>query len=294
MVIKMSLKLGYIKDDLSIYYQRTKIYEVEKLINSDKNKFKAINNLEKLKECTIIYFYRGEFKLRINNEFFDVYDGCIMVLNSHNSYEIVTSRIVETELIKISFLPNVFSRIDDNNKDIMRCFENPQKVFMPTDYSKTILNSLFSALKAYTFKHYGRIYLETNIAHILCELCTIYDELHTEDSTVTSHIPTQITNYIETHFNQKLTLQMLCDKFSASTTTINMLIKNMTGKTFKQYLNSVRLETARNLLINKKDAVDIYKLCGFEDYSGFYRAYTNYFGHSPSHDKIKNERWPLT
>ena len=68
----------------------------------------------------------------------------------------------------------------------------------------------------------------------------------------------------------------------------------MKGKSFKQYLNEVRLNNAKILLAKGNDATDVYTLCGFKDYSVFYKAYTKYFGKSPKQDKLKHEHWPLS
>ena len=59
-------------------------------------------------------------------------------------------------------------------------------------------------------------------------------------------------------------------------------VRNLTGKTFKEYLTDLRMERASELLCStNKDVSEVTALCGFSNSSTFYRQFQAYFGISP-------------
>ncbi len=51
-----------------------------------------------------------------------------------------------------------------------------------------------------------------------------------------------------------------------------------------KYITDKRLTAAQNLLRQGIPATKVYEMCGFEDYSAFYRSYRTRFGHAPSQE----------
>ncbi|MBQ4156322.1 MAG: helix-turn-helix transcriptional regulator, partial [Clostridia bacterium] len=57
--------------------------------------------------------------------------------------------------------------------------------------------------------------------------------------------------------------------------------KQFYGKPFHQTVKSMRMWHAKALMVYKRNLTEISKLCGYTDYSAFYRAYSSFFGVSP-------------
>ena len=109
------------------------------------------------------------------------------------------------------------------------------------------------------------------------------------------NVPVLIMDYIITHYTEKITYQLLADKFFTSPSTVAVIIKNFKGKTLKEYITELRMEDAEHML--KNGQISLYKIaefCGYKEYSAFYKAYKKYFGVVPKANKPKKKRWPLS
>ncbi len=79
-------------------------------------------------------------------------------------------------------------------------------------------------------------------------------------------------------------LAILSEKYNLSTDYISSLIKNATGKPFKEYLTSLRLEKAEFLLRNSTDMSinDISSACGYRKAAGFIKKFREVYGYTPT------------
>ena len=128
------------------------------------------------------------------------------------------------------------------------------------------------------------------LSHILL-LLTEADRVlkHKSTSSQTNHrataVSTRLIDYTNEHLYTDITMQTLCDKFFLSYSQINRIFKQHTGTTAGQYIATKRLLTARDKIRHGTSPAEVCYLCGYNDYSSFYRAYTKYFGHSPKQDQ---------
>ena len=98
----------------------------------------------------------------------------------------------------------------------------------------------------------------------------------------------QILAYIQEQFcNPELSLVTVSEYFEVSERSINRILKNSIGKTYKEYLDYLRLQKACTLLVNTdKDIKDIVKLVGYFDVSSFIRLFKQNYGMTPSEYRL--------
>ena len=102
-----------------------------------------------------------------------------------------------------------------------------------------------------------------------------------------SNIARQVAEYINVHFTEKLTLDVLSERFFISKSHLNLSFRKAMGTSVIDYLIHKRVSYAQQLLINGLLAAQAATLAGFSDYTSFYRAYVKHFGHSPNQDYRK-------
>ncbi|MBO8165475.1 MAG: helix-turn-helix transcriptional regulator [Brevibacillus sp.] len=89
--------------------------------------------------------------------------------------------------------------------------------------------------------------------------------------------------YLESHYFQGITTKDLAAMFEISSRYVNEIFKERFRTTPMQYLNSVRIDRAKHLLVETdKDIVTICFEVGFENMSTFYRSFKNLVGISPN------------
>ena len=87
--------------------------------------------------------------------------------------------------------------------------------------------------------------------------------------------------YIEQNLAQKITLSQIAQHFYVSESTISQAFRKKAGVSFYRVVTQRRLIAAK-LLIAEGNAMELVaELCGFTDYSAFYRAFKQEFGISP-------------
>lgn len=92
----------------------------------------------------------------------------------------------------------------------------------------------------------------------------------------------QIVQYMNQHFAEDLTLVSVSEKYEISHYYLSRLFKNITGFTFIEYLNGIRIKEAQRLLKETKlKVISIAHQVGFENQSHFGRTFKEFTNQSP-------------
>ena len=92
----------------------------------------------------------------------------------------------------------------------------------------------------------------------------------------------EVVAYINDHYAEPLTLDRLADEFYISKYYLSHQFKEYAGLTLYQFIIKRRLTAARNMLTDGVSVMDACMQCGFNDYSGFVKAFKREFGRRPS------------
>ena len=93
----------------------------------------------------------------------------------------------------------------------------------------------------------------------------------------------RILSYIQLHYQENLSLGRLSSELYISQTHVCDLFSKHMGMTFSQYLTSIRMDKAREMLRNGSEPVSRIALeSGFRDYSYFSRVFRKQYGMSPT------------
>ena len=96
------------------------------------------------------------------------------------------------------------------------------------------------------------------------------------DSTVYS-----VLGYINDHYSEDLSLDLLSNKFFVSKYHLSREFQRLVGTSVHRYIVQKRLVMAKQMLSEGKPSSEVYQLCGFGDYSNFYRAFKSEYQMSP-------------
>lgn len=87
---------------------------------------------------------------------------------------------------------------------------------------------------------------------------------------------------ISKDYAENITVKMAADMCAMSETYFMKFFKKMTGITFIEYVNSVRLDNAHKLLTETDKSIsEIAEACGFNNFSYFIRTFKKHFGKTP-------------
>lgn len=99
-----------------------------------------------------------------------------------------------------------------------------------------------------------------------------------------------IQSYIDNHYHETITLELLSSLFFLNPTYISAQFKEKVGIKYIDYINQLRLEEAKKLLITStKKATIIGKLVGYDNEKYFYRIFKKYTSLTPEQYRNKHK-----
>ncbi|EKE73738.1 AraC family transcriptional regulator [Gallaecimonas xiamenensis] len=109
--------------------------------------------------------------------------------------------------------------------------------------------------------------------------------MHLNASGSSSRHITQVMGWLKNHFNEAISIETLADMAHMSTSSFRHHFKAVSGMSPLQYLKQLRLQEARQLMLN--DELDVSSAgfrVGYESASQFSREYARLFGAPPLRD----------
>lgn len=92
-----------------------------------------------------------------------------------------------------------------------------------------------------------------------------------------------VITYMETHYNENITLGRVADLSGVSREHMSRLFKKNTGVTYIEFLTRIRVENAGNLLLHTNNSItDICFMTGFKDPNYFSKVFKRISGKSPA------------
>ena len=111
----------------------------------------------------------------------------------------------------------------------------------------------------------------------------IIDVLKHENVKDDEELIVKITKFIKNNYQRDLSLQEIADIFKISTFYISRLFRMKKGITFKEYINTLRIEKAKQILLENPDitVLELAKQVGYNRSETFYRVFKSIEGDTP-------------
>ncbi|MGN0172928.1 MAG: helix-turn-helix domain-containing protein [Acutalibacteraceae bacterium] len=275
----MNYEKCYYDDDLKIRFVNFDENIDKYFVSSPNEDYENLQDYYQL-----IYVNCKETNVIINNNFYTYSEPILIIAKPKLDFKWYCA-IQPFYRMRMIIHPSVFNNVQDNDKvlEFFYKLEDEKNIFKLNSPQFSSLKNYLDSIQAALFARCGRFAMESRINALISEIGLIYDTNYKEYIAATDSIPTQIIDYIEKHYLEKITLQSICDKFFVSINTVNAIVKKFTGSTFKQRIMYLRLNAANTLIKDGNYSISsISKLSGFHDYSSFVRAYKKHFGVLPS------------
>lgn len=204
-------------------------------------------------EMEIIYIKDGNLRISVEGEIFEGVPGEIYLVNPGELHYMETDRVpvnYYTILFPLELVS--FQAGDAIEYDFMRPFREKRKLLTHN------INEMFSVEKIEILleeaillndKQEGMYQLRTKakLVELLAELeeagC-FYEPMVRKES----KLQRNMISYIQEHYTEKLTLEMLAEEFHLSEKYISRYFKEQFSISFMQYVSHLRMEKAKELL----------------------------------------------
>ena len=129
---------------------------------------------------------------------------------------------------------------------------------------------------------FGKL-LEQVVKELFLNLRLFSDNRHRE-KIIESPILTRVLAYINENLFTVSSVDEIAQALYISPSNLYYLFRTSLHQTPKKYITEKRLLAAQRRIFAGHKPTEVYKECGFHDYTTFFRSYTARFGRAPSED----------
>lgn len=238
--------------------------------------------------CKVLLLRSGSGSYAIEGKRYLLKPGDVVLLRDGQVHrpEFAPGQPYERVILYIS--PDFLKRESTGGCQLMQCFsgELGPVLRLPEPQWKQLLALAEELERELAGQNFGReILCNSKLLQLLVALaryqlpgCAQHPQpLRPTDRTVLA-----ILRYLDSHLTEELSIDQLAGIFYLSKYHMMRRFRQETGVTIHNYLRERRLFLARELLAQGRPATQVCYRVGFGSYSAFARAYTHFFGMTPT------------
>ncbi|WP_242860852.1 AraC family transcriptional regulator [Defluviitalea phaphyphila] len=255
------------------HYQNTKLKEV-KLHHHD--------------FYELYFFISGDVTYYIEGKIFSLKPGDIILINSQELHQAnINNKNITYDRIVLWMRKSFLKSLSDNKVDLTLCFESKNKNnILRVDFEiqqniKLLLNKILHIqnTKGFGYELLYRAYITELMVYI--NNISLIKEMTTNVDINKNNLIDNIIEYINNHLEEDIKIDDLANYFYISKFHLSREFKKYTETTIHRYIVQKKLIRAKELILNRIPITEVYKKCGFGDYSNFFRAFKNEYGVTP-------------
>lgn len=235
----------------------------------------------------ILYVIEGKAEILLDGKKYDItQDQFVLIVPNSNHAILSHSRLT---VLVLAFDINSFGSFGQdelrNEPFITSHIFNPNPI-ASSELRQSLRKMLYEQTSNNSFSEWA---LKIHLLQILLIITRFSEGSHIQDANRLRS--ERIKGYIDTFYFEPLTSKDIASKLGISARYVNNIFKEHYEKTPLQYLMEVRIEVAKNLLIDtNKDIVTICFEVGFETLSTFYRSFKSTVNISPNQYRNLNQK----
>lgn len=237
----------------------------------------------------IFFFLSGEGSYLVEGTAYPLYPHDILIMRAAETHRLSISPDKPYERIAIHFSPRLLDEVDPDHRLLRPFLDRPLGVMNRYPAELDPEGRLRGAFRGFSFENVRdvRLNLMGRLLQLLTTLDGVFDpqDVHRRSAV---GLESQLVTYINEHLFEPISLQSVADAFYRSRSQISRIFQRATGSPMWKYILVKRLMAARAMIQRGESASTACTVCGFSDYSAFYRAYRTQFGHAPREDAAKD------
>lgn len=241
----------------------------------------------------MFYVMEGQCRQQISDTCMSLKTGdlCFVAPQTPHTLEVFDDSIVINILIRSSTFDDIFFNVL-RDKNILSLFfishlygthQLDYMIFHTADDTEICHSILSMFLEQFADDVYTNHIVSNLLSIFFIKLIRKYGDMAAlpAEHPQTNPILRDILSYIYDHY-QTVTLHGLAEQFHFTTVYCSRLIKNYTGKSFKDLLKDIRLKKAENMLITTNMKISaVSEHLGYENKESFIRLFKQVYGMSP-------------
>lgn len=214
------------------------------------------------------YIISGSGTYTIDGKKYDICPGMIFFMTPANFHSV---NAVNAEIFNV-----MFSGSDCNEIYLSALLKNSgATAFLADDKEQRYFETIFSELTDDSNNDVFPLFVDCLTAKISKKI--------TDASSASLSVSQTAILYISDNFRTPITLKTAAEYIGITPTYLSETFRRQTGTGFKKYINNLRFDYARKLLLHSDmTVIEVCNESGFEDYANFIRRFKEKFGVSPT------------
>ncbi len=231
----------------------------------------------------IYMFLEGEAEYIVEEKVYALAPGDIIIIKKHEMHRVHLLDNKQYHRIVFMLYPDFF--IQDGFGDLENIFlattsKSGNKISAKTAKSIGLYDAIMR-FKKYTDDFSSPYTIVTK--SVLVEILYLLNRFSNLENTDTiNQSVANVIHYLNNHFTDSITLDVLCEKFFVSKYYLCHIFKQATGITVQQYVREKRLVKALELKNSGMSLTEAAIQSGFDNYSSFFRAFTKRYQSNPT------------
>ena len=238
----------------------------------------------------IYFFVSGNVSYNIESRSYRLSPGDVLLINPQELHQPVFSTEKQNYERYVLWLSSSFlQQYILPDQDLSQCFDTSQpthtNLIRPDGVTRELLTYLFQQLiREQDSKEFAA---ELNCLSLLAQLLVLVNRTALragrapEPRENADSVVYRMLGYINDHYSEDLSLDLLANEFFLSKYHLSREFSRVVGTSVHRYIVQKRLIMARQMMAAGTSTSEVSQLCGFGDYSNFYRAFTNEYQISP-------------
>ena len=234
----------------------------------------------------IYFLIAGDVTYLIDSKIVHVMPGDLLLISPQQLHQVcIQPEMSAYERYVLWVDPALLRRMSTEQSNLFFNLEPGQNQLRLGSQDRSRVQNLLEALyRESDSGDYGADLLRDSL---LTQLLVTVNRLATQQGTWmdedshTNQAVAQVVGYVNLHYSEPITLDQLAEQFFVSKYHLSREFSRQMGISIYHYIQKKRLLIARQLLDQGKRPNEVYPLCGFNDYTCFYRAFKAEYGVSP-------------
>lgn len=237
----------------------------------------------------VYFFLGGEVEYWVEGRVYHLQPGDLLLINPMELHRpIVKAGGAVYERI-VLWIDKAYLEKLGGGDTLTRCFDSalPTHVNLlrPTPVQRSELTARLGELvrESYTEEYGGGLCATGIFLQFMVELNRMAQRFDAQRQAQEDASPlvSRVLAYIGEHYREELSLESLAARFFVSKYHLSHEFSRAVGIGVYRYIMLKRLLIAKQLLVEGTPPGEVYALCGFRDYTNFYRAFKAEYGISP-------------
>ena len=237
----------------------------------------------------VLCFVSGNADYLVEGREYHMYPGCMMIMRPAETHKLVIKGKGDYERYVLNFKADVLKEMGFS-ENLLTAFTQRElgekNQYLPIEFTGFDTVGFFRQLKEECELFPARQPMIANISFLLFALNSAFLK-KTSDVNTADTLGKDLISYVNENLTRDISLASVSEYVHMSPSQVNRIFRRLTGTSVYDYVLSKRVIMAREMIEAGAGAVSASQMCGFGDYSSFYRLYKKRTGKAPGDVKRK-------